>query len=77
MSVGRDRYVKVFDTETGKLVSKHTTKHMPVCGKFHPTRNNEMLVGQQNKMLVQWDLNANTVRMFMFVRLWRSRSESS
>lgn len=61
LTAARDRYVKLFDTETGKLISKHTSKHMPLCVKFHPSKSGECLAGQQNKMIVQWDLNSNTV----------------
>jgi len=55
--------VKVWDTETGQCISRHTTKKVPFCVKINPDedKQNEFLVGQSNKKIVQWDLRSNEV----------------
>jgi len=52
---------KLWDTETGQVISRHTTKKIPYCVKFHPERQNEFLVGQSNKKIVQWDTRQTEV----------------
>ncbi len=48
-----DKWVKVWDTETGQVISRHTTKKIPYCVKVHPDKPDEFLVGQSNKKIVQ------------------------
>lgn len=61
LSASFDKYIKLWDTETGQCISRHTTKKIPYCVRFHPDRPNECLVGQNNKKIVQWDLSSDTV----------------
>ena len=64
LSASYDRYVKLWDTETGQCVSRHSTgKAVPFCARMHPlpVHGMECLVGQSNKLVVQWDLRANVV----------------
>ena len=63
LSVSYDKYVKLWDTETGQCVSRHTTGKTPFCGRLHPlpAHAHEALVGQSDKLIVQWDLRANAV----------------
>jgi len=60
ISASYDRYIKEWDTETGQCISKHTSKKVPFCAKFHPSaqRCNDVLVGQSDKKIVQWDLRS-------------------
>ena len=63
LSVSYDKYVKLWDTETGQCVSRHTTGKVPFCGRLHPlpAHAHECLVGQNDRLIVQWDLRANAV----------------
>ena len=63
LSVSFDKYVKLWDTETGQCVSRHTTGKIPFCGRLHPlpAHAHECLVGQNDRLIVQWDLRANAV----------------
>ena len=63
LSTSYDSYVKLWDTETGQCISRHTTGKVPFCGRMHPlpVHGHECLVGQANKVVVQWDLRANVV----------------
>jgi len=63
VSVSYDRYIKVWDTETGQLVSKHTSGKVPFCAKIHPEPDlsHEILVGQADKLVVQWDTRADEI----------------
>lgn len=61
ISVSYDRYVKLWDTETGQMISKHTSKMLPFCGKIYPENENEMLVGYGDQKVRQWDMRSNEV----------------
>lgn len=56
ISASYDRYIKYWDTETGQCISRHTSKKVPFCAVLHPENSNEVLVGQSNKKVVQWDM---------------------
>ena len=58
-----DKYVKLHDTETGAVISRHTSGKIPFCARLHPEAafSNDILVGQQNKLVVQWDIRANEI----------------
>jgi pre-mRNA-processing factor 17 len=53
VSASYDRYIKYWDTETGQCISRHTSKKVPFCSVFHPTHDQEVLVGQSNKKIAQ------------------------
>mmetsp|Transcript_13612 Transcript_13612/g.19388 ORF Transcript_13612/g.19388 Transcript_13612/m.19388 type:complete len:272 (+) Transcript_13612:743-1558(+) len=63
VSISYDRYVKLWDTETGQMISRHTSKKIPFCGKLHPEpdKSHEILVGQSDKLVVQWDTRADEI----------------
>jgi WD40 repeat protein len=63
ISFSYDRYVKVWDTETGQCISRHTSKKVPFCAKIQPSPSlsHEFLVGQSDKKVVQWDTRANEI----------------
>lgn len=43
VSAGYDRYLKLWDTETGAVVSRFTSRKIPYCVKFHPDYNKQHL----------------------------------
>jgi len=61
VSCSYDKYIKLWDTETGQCISRHTNKRIPYCAVLHPERDNEMLCGMSNKVIVQWDLRENRI----------------
>lgn len=63
MSCSYDRYIKLWDTETGQVISRHTSKKIPYCVKIHPEKDkeNEVVVGQHDKLVVTWDVRANEI----------------
>jgi len=67
VSASYDKYLKVWDTETGQVISRHTTRKVPYCVKLHPhnDKQNEFLVGQSDKRIVQWDMRqSETVQSY-------------
>jgi len=63
MTASYDRYVKMWDTEYGKCISRHTSKRIPYCVRIHPSaeKQYECLVGQGDKTIVQWDTRADEI----------------
>jgi pre-mRNA-processing factor 17 len=63
VSCSYDKYVKLWDTETGKCISRHSSGKIPFVAKIHPeaASSHEILVGQQNKLVTQWDVRANEI----------------
>lgn len=57
------RYTKLWDTETGQCISRHSTGKVPFCVKIFPEAagSNEVLIGQQNKLVVQLDVRSNEI----------------
>lgn len=43
VSAGYDRYIKLWDTETGNVISRFTSRKIPYCVKFHPDYNKQHL----------------------------------
>lgn len=54
ISAGYDRYLKLWDTETGNVVSRYTSRKIPYCVKFHPDYNKQHLfvVGTSDKKIL-------------------------
>jgi len=61
ISTGYDKWIKIWDTETGKVVSRHSSGKMGFDAKFYPKDENEFLCGQTNKIAVQWDIRADEI----------------
>jgi len=55
LSVSYDRFVKLWDTETGQ-VSRYNSGKVALCARINPDKQDEFLAGQQNKKVVQWDM---------------------
>uniref|UniRef100_A0A914WM07 Pre-mRNA-processing factor 17 n=1 Tax=Plectus sambesii TaxID=2011161 RepID=A0A914WM07_9BILA len=57
LSASFDRYIKLWDTETGQCKQRFHTGHIPFCVKFNPDEDKQhfFLSGMQNKKVLQWD----------------------
>uniref|UniRef100_A0A8C8HRK0 Pre-mRNA-processing factor 17 n=1 Tax=Oncorhynchus tshawytscha TaxID=74940 RepID=A0A8C8HRK0_ONCTS len=63
MSAAYDRYLKLWDTETGQCISRFTNRKVPYCVKFNPDedKQNLFVVGMSDKKIVQWDVRTGEV----------------
>lgn len=63
VSCGFDRYVKLWDTETGQCIGSYTTRKIPYCVKFNPMDDaqSEFLVGQADKKIIQWSVSDDKI----------------
>lgn len=61
LSAGYDRFLRQWDTETGKCVSTLTNRKMPYCAKYYPLENNIFLCGCSDNKVVQYDLRTGEV----------------
>jgi len=58
-----DRYLKLWDTETGECISALTNKKLPYCVQINPDadKQNIVMAGCSNKHIVQYDTNTGKV----------------
>eukprot|EP00322_Chrysochromulina_rotalis_P027344 CAMPEP_0115870836 /NCGR_PEP_ID=MMETSP0287-20121206/22544_1 /TAXON_ID=412157 /ORGANISM="Chrysochromulina rotalis, Strain UIO044" /LENGTH=571 /DNA_ID=CAMNT_0003325595 /DNA_START=8 /DNA_END=1723 /DNA_ORIENTATION=- len=56
-----DRYLKLWDTETGECISAFTNRKLPFCAKLHPDEQNTLLAGCSNKQIVQYDMRTGKI----------------
>jgi len=63
MSCSYDRYVKLWDTETGQCIQRFSSGKTPYCVRMHPDAefSNDVLIGQSNNLIVQLDLRSNAI----------------
>ncbi|XP_056103146.1 pre-mRNA-processing factor 17 [Rhinichthys klamathensis goyatoka] len=63
LSAAYDRYIKLWDTETGKCIAPFTNKKVPYCVKFNPDeeKQNLFVAGMSDKKIVQWDIRTREV----------------
>ncbi|EDO38815.1 predicted protein [Nematostella vectensis] len=63
LSAGYDRYVKLWDTETGECLGRYTNKKIPYCVKFNPDEDKQHLFvcGTSDKKILTWDIRANEI----------------
>ena len=59
VSCSFDKDVKLWDTETGKVICAVTSGKVPNCVKLHPhaDKQNQLLVGCADRKIMQWDMN--------------------
>ena len=55
------KIAKIWDTETGKVIWRGSSGKNIYDGKFYPLNENEILVGQKNKIAVTWDIRSNKI----------------
>jgi len=61
LSCGYDRYIKLWDTETGACLGSYTNHKTPYCVKFFPADNNIFVVGGSDKKIIQWDATSKQI----------------
>ncbi|XP_063773198.1 pre-mRNA-processing factor 17 [Pseudophryne corroboree] len=63
LSAAYDRYLKLWDSETGQCISRFTNKKVPYCVKFNPDedKQNLFVAGMSDKKIVQWDIRSGEI----------------
>lgn len=63
LSAGYDRYIKLWDTETGQVISRFTSRKIPYCVKFNPDKNKQHLfvAGTSDKKIICWDTRSGDI----------------
>lgn len=63
LSAAYDRYVKLWDTETGQCTGRFTNRKVPYCVKFNPDEDKQHLFvcGTSDKKILTWDTRANEI----------------
>lgn len=63
VSASYDRYLKLWDTETGECVGRFTNKKVPYCVKFNPDDDKQHLFvgGLSDKKIVCWDTRSDEI----------------
>eukprot|EP00124_Ichthyophonus_hoferi_P004749 Ihof_evm1s566 gene=Ihof_evmTU1s566 len=63
ISCSYDRYVKLWDTESGECLARYTTGKVPYCVKFNPAPDKQhfIVAGCADKKIVQWDTNTGEI----------------
>lgn len=63
ISAGYDRYIKLWDTETGEVVSRFSARKIPFCVKFHPDPDKQHLfvAGTSSKKIICWDTRSGDI----------------
>lgn len=63
LSAAYDRYIKLWDTETGQCVSRFTSRKIPYCAKFNPDNDKQHLfvAGTSDKKIICWDIRSGEI----------------
>ncbi|CAG5041252.1 unnamed protein product [Parnassius apollo] len=63
LSAAYDRYIKLWDTESGSCVSRFTSRKVAYCVKFHPDQDKQHLfvAGTSDKKIVCWDVRSGEI----------------
>ena len=61
LSSAFDRYVRLWDTETGQAVATFTNRKMAYQCKFHPKENNVFLAPSSDNKIYQWDTRTGKI----------------
>ncbi|CAM9868662.1 unnamed protein product [Phaeothamnion confervicola] len=61
LSCGYDRFIRLWDTETGQVISTFTNRKMAYCVRFFPVDNDVILAGCSDNKVVQWDVSSGEV----------------
>lgn len=58
LTASYDRYMKIWDTETGACKGKFTTGKTPHVVRYYPLDNNQFVAGMSDKKIVQYDIRS-------------------
>lgn len=61
LSCSFDRFIRLWDTETGQSVASFTNRRVPYCVKFYPEDNSSFVIGDSNNMVVQFDARSGEI----------------
>lgn len=63
LSASYDRFIKLWDTETGQAISRFTNKKMAFCCKFNPDddKQNLIVAGTSANKIVCWDTRSGDI----------------
>ncbi|KAF8506880.1 pre-mRNA splicing factor [Russula emetica] len=63
LSCGYDRYMKLWDTETGQCIQRFNNGKIPYVVRFHPDedKQNIFLAGMSDKKIIQYDMNSGEI----------------
>ncbi|PNF34865.1 Pre-mRNA-processing factor 17 [Cryptotermes secundus] len=63
LSAAYDRYIKLWDTETGQCMSRFTSRKIPYCVKFHPEEDKQhfFVAGTSDKKIICWDVRSGEI----------------
>uniref|UniRef100_A0A1B6LIK0 Pre-mRNA-processing factor 17 n=1 Tax=Graphocephala atropunctata TaxID=36148 RepID=A0A1B6LIK0_9HEMI len=63
LSAAYDRYIKMWDTETGECISRFTSRKIPYCIKYHPDddKQNLFVAGTSDKKIICWDTRSGEI----------------
>ncbi|CAH0381771.1 unnamed protein product [Bemisia tabaci] len=63
LSAGYDRYIKLWDTETGECISRFTSRKIAYCVKFNPDDDKQDLfvAGTSDKKIICWDTRSGEI----------------
>ncbi|XP_069582323.1 pre-mRNA-processing factor 17 [Ranitomeya imitator] len=63
LSAAYDRYLKLWDSETGQCISRFTNRKVPYCVKFNPDpdKQNLFVAGMSDKKIVQFDIRSGDI----------------
>ncbi|KAI5710246.1 hypothetical protein M8J76_010319 [Diaphorina citri] len=63
ISAGYDRYLKLWDTESGECISRFTSRKVAYCVKFHPDEDKQHLfvAGTSDKKIICWDTRSGEI----------------
>lgn len=63
LSAAYDRYIKLWDTETGECISRFTSRKVTYCAKFNPDDDKQHLfvAGTSDKKIICWDIRSGEI----------------
>ncbi|GLG98350.1 Protein will die slowly [Gryllus bimaculatus] len=63
LSAAYDRYIKLWDTESGQCISRFTSRKIPYCAKFNPDADKQHLfvAGTSDKKIICWDARSGEI----------------
>ncbi|KAJ3292167.1 pre-mRNA-processing factor 17 [Rhizoclosmatium sp. JEL0117] len=61
LSCSYDKWIKLWDTETGQCIRSFSTRRIPYCIKFNPGKQNVFLAGCADKKVYQFDINSGKI----------------